>query len=115
MSNQPSNQPSNEGTREDFQTKIIIKAWQDENFKQELLSNPKAVFERESGIKAPDGMQVTILEESPLHYYMVLPVKPSCDESEELSEEALEAIAGGWYFVRSGEGAWVAGSGGSAC
>ena len=105
-----SNQPSNEGTRVHFEAKIITKAWQDENFKQELLRNPKEVFERESGTKAPEGLQVTILEETPLHYYMVLPVKPNLDESEELSEEALEAIAGGWYFIRSGGGGWIVGS-----
>ncbi|MEH2002624.1 MAG: NHLP leader peptide family RiPP precursor [Nostoc sp.] len=102
------NQPSNEGNRVHFETKIITKAWQDENFKQELLMNPKEVFERESGTKAPEGLQVTILEETPLHYYMVLPVKPNLDESEELSEEALEAVAGG-YFISDGTGRWIAG------
>ncbi|MHC5939181.1 NHLP leader peptide family RiPP precursor [Nostoc sp.] len=107
-------QPSNEGSRVHFETKIITKAWQDENFKQELLRNPKEVFERESGTKAPEGMQLTILEEKPLHYYIVLPAKPNLDESEELSEEALEAIAGGWYFVTGGGGHYVAGSTGEA-
>ncbi len=103
-----SNQPSNEETRVHFESKIITKAWQDGNFKQELLINPKEVFERESGTKAPEGLQITILEETPLHYYMVLPVKPNLGESEELSEEALEAVAGG-YFIKSRDGAWIAG------
>jgi len=30
-------------TREELQAKLIAKAWQDESFKQELLSNPTAV------------------------------------------------------------------------
>jgi hypothetical protein len=104
-------QPSNEGSRATFEAKIIAKAWQNEDFKQELLRNTKEVFERESGTPAPEGMTVTVLEESALHYYMVLPEKPNLEESEELSEEALEAIAGGIYFVRGRRGAWIIGSG----
>jgi Nitrile hydratase, alpha chain len=104
-------QPSSEGTRASFEARMIAKAWQDESFKQELIRNPKEVFERESGTPAPEGMTVTILEESSQHYYMVLPEKPVLDESEELSEEALQAIAGGaWYVIRGGNGGWIAGS-----
>jgi hypothetical protein len=94
---------------EEFAAKIIAKAWVDENFKQELLNDPLAVFERESGKKAPDGMQVTVLEESPLHYYLILPIKPSLEVSQEPTEEALEEIALGWYAIKSGD-RWVAGS-----
>ncbi|MFB2982832.1 hypothetical protein [Microseira sp. BLCC-F43] len=36
-------------TRFEFERKLIERALEDETFKQELLSNPKAVYARESG------------------------------------------------------------------
>jgi len=101
-------QPSEGMTRADFEAQLVAKAWQDENFKRELISNPKAVFERELGQKAPEGIEVTVVEETPTHMYMVLPVKPSAvEDSEELSEEALEAVAGG-RLVNLVKNGWVA-------
>lgn len=100
-----STQPSQGMTRADFEAQLVARAWQDENFKQELLSNPKAVFERQLGQTAPAGVEITVVEETPNHIYMVLPAKPSAIEgSEELSDEALEAVAGGVGVVLIGWG-----------
>ncbi len=100
-----SDQTSQLQSRQEFESQLVIKAWQDEAFKQELISNPKAVYEREFGKKAPEGFEITIVEEEPNHIYMVLPVKPSLESSEELSEEALEAVAGGSGHVVGG--GWI--------
>ncbi|MBO3462768.1 NHLP leader peptide family RiPP precursor [Aetokthonos hydrillicola Thurmond2011] len=74
---------------------IISKAWVDENFKQEVLSNPKAVIARELNTQIPDGVEVKVLEETPTTYYLSLPMKPSVSAEGELSDQELEAVAGG--------------------
>ncbi len=83
---------SNSLTRQEIEGQIIARAWQDESFKQELLRDPLATFAKE-GINLPDGLEVKVVEESSNLFYLVLPTKPS--NTEELSSEELEAIAGG--------------------
>ncbi len=97
--------------RSEVQKKIIAKAWEDEAFKQELLSNPKAVLQRELNINLPDSISVNILEETADTSYLVLPQKPSdqlaadigdievteVGAEGELSDEELEAVAGGGF------------------
>jgi hypothetical protein len=95
--------PSQARTKAELEAQIVAKAWQDENFKQELLSNPKAVLEREMGQKSPADFELTVVEETSNHMYIVLPMKPSnIKDSQELSEEALETVAGGLNLVKNG-------------
>ncbi|HLO48407.1 MAG TPA: NHLP leader peptide family RiPP precursor [Kamptonema sp.] len=82
-------------TREELQAKLIAKAWEDESFKQELLSNPTAVVAREMGLDNIPGITIQIVEETPTTYYLVLPSKPTTNDTEELSDAELEAVAGG--------------------
>jgi hypothetical protein len=56
-----------------------------------LIANPKVVA-AEYGMPIPAGLQVTVVENTPDKIYVVLPSKP--DEAM-LSEEQLEAVAGG--------------------
>lgn len=81
-------------TRKDIETQLIAKAWKDEAYKQQLLNNSKAVIEQEFGVQLPDEVNVQVLEENPTSLYFVLPMRPDLSRSE-LSEEQLEAIAGG--------------------
>lgn len=46
------------------EAKLIVKAWVDETFKQELLVNPKAVYERELGIKISENLKIEVVEET---------------------------------------------------
>jgi hypothetical protein len=69
---------------------LVAKAWQDAAFKQRLLADPVGVL-REHGIDLPSGMEVKAVEETDTMRYMILPAKPP----EEISDEALSAVAGG--------------------
>jgi hypothetical protein len=81
-------------TRQDIEARIIAKAWKDEAYKQELLTNPKAAIEREFGVEFPADVNVQVLEENSTSLHFVLPMSPVAI-AKELSEEQLEAIAGG--------------------
>ena len=81
-------------TRKDIEARIIAKAWKDESYRQELLANPKAIFEQEFGIEFPTEINVEVLEETPTSLNFVLPMRPELLR-QELNEEELELIAGG--------------------
>ena len=70
--------------------KIIAKAWRDPAFKAELIANPAAALKAE-GIDVPAGMAVTVVENTDKLFHLVLPPVPT----DELSEDDLEAVAGG--------------------
>lgn len=86
--------------RREFESELIAKVWKDEAFKQELISNSKAVYARELGQQLPENLTIRVMEETSDTIYLALPTSPQV--SEELSDEALEAVAGGWHFVTSG-------------
>ena len=80
--------------RKEMEAEIIAKAWKDEGYKKELLSNPKKVIGREFRITFPEQTNVQVLEENLSTLYFVLPMRPDLSAAE-LSEEQLEMIAGG--------------------
>ncbi len=84
--------------RQELEAKFIAKAWEDEKFKQDLINDPKGTYAKAMGAPLPANIEVRVLEETPTTYYLVIPANP--EVSEELSDEALEAVAGG--YVGSG-------------
>lgn len=63
-------------TGKDLEAEIIAKAWEDERFRQELLSNPKKAIAKRLGAKLTESLEVRVVQETPNNLYLVLPVKP---------------------------------------
>ena len=71
---------------------IVARAWRDEAFKQQLLSNPKAVL-TEAGMSVADDVALQVVQDTPTLRHLVLPVAPA--DSSTLSEAELALVAGG--------------------
>ena len=67
---------------------IIQKAWEDAEFKKQLLANPKAAVKEAFGVDVPDTIDVEVVEESANKYYLVLPQSPQEVTSANNSEGA---------------------------
>ena len=85
-------------TWQEFQNGLMVRALKDEIFRKQLLSNPKSVVEKEmgkfkEGAKLPDTLEVKVFEQPENALYLVLPTI-----SDELSDEALDKVAGGGFF-----------------
>ncbi len=72
---------------------LIAKCWADEAFKQKLLADPAATLKAE-GIEIPPGVTVQALENTAQQFTLVIPPKP-----DELSDEALDGVAGGAWCI----------------
>src|SRR5512136_869182 len=83
-------------TREFVEGELATKAWKDEAFMKALKANPKATIAKEYGVQIPDNVEVEVIEETPNKLYLRLPPNPA---SMELSDEQLEAVAGGECIV----------------
>ena len=81
--------------RQQLEQSLIEKAMNDEAFRNELITNPKEIIEKETGMKLPESFNVKVLEEDAQSFYLVLPnqVKPGTED--ELSEAELEMVSGG--------------------
>ncbi len=75
--------------RQDY-AKVVARAWSDEAFKAQLLSDPAAAL-KEVGVAVPEGVEVKVVENTATLFHLVLPPRPD----EELSDEALDKVAGG--------------------
>lgn len=77
--------------------KIITRAWEDEAFKQELVSNPAKAIEKLFGQPLDlKGKKIVAVDQTdPSTFYINVPANP---DNVELTEAELEAVAGGFKF-----------------
>jgi Nitrile hydratase, alpha chain len=80
--------------RQELEAGLLARAVKDDAFRRALLDDPKGTLERELGVRLPAGVRLTVLEETATRRYLVLPPDP-LRPAGELSEEELEAVAGG--------------------
>jgi hypothetical protein len=81
---------------------ISLRAYAEPTFRKSLLANPKSTIESIIGSALPSNVKVSIIEESDNHLHIVIP-QASTDE---LSEDQLSAVAGGFLDAK-GEGSAV--------
>lgn len=73
------------GVQEREWQKIVAEAWADPEFKQRLLSDPRAVL-AERGILLDDDIEVKVVESETPVRYLWLPPKPDGEDEVEVLE-----------------------------
>ena len=61
------------GSRAEIERTLVQRSLQDDAFRQRLLADPKATVEQELETQLPEGVEVTVVEESEQTIYLVLP------------------------------------------
>ena len=83
------------GGRAEIERTLVQRSLEDEEFRQRLLDDPKGTVEQELGTPLPEGVEVRVVEESADTIYLVLPSASPVGDGGELSDQDLEAVAGG--------------------
>jgi hypothetical protein len=79
----------------DYELDIIVRAWRDEEFRLQLLKNPKKSIEDEFHISIPQDMNIFVHEEDEMNLHLIVPSLPSNFAANELSDEELKDVIGG--------------------
>ena len=88
-------QASGGASRPELERRLIDRSLQDESFRQRLLDDPKGTIEHDLGSRLPESIEVRVVEESADTIYLVLPSASPTGQGGELSDQELDAVAGG--------------------
>ncbi|MFZ5352249.1 MAG: NHLP leader peptide family RiPP precursor [Bacillota bacterium] len=79
--------------RNEIQEKLIKKAWEDAEFKKELMANPKAAIEKVMQITLPADIKIEVVEETESKMFLVLPADPAKTKNlaNDFEEKGFEA------------------------
>jgi hypothetical protein len=83
-------------TRQEIAARVVRRAMEDDAFRARLVADADAAIADEIGGPIPDGLKVTVLEETDDEMYLMLP--QSKVETAELADEELDRAAGGGIF-----------------
>jgi hypothetical protein len=84
------------GGRAEIEGRLIQRSLEDDAFRRRLLEDTRAAMEEELGTRLPEGVEVRAVEEMADTIYLVLPNASAAGETAELSDQELEAVAGGY-------------------
>ena len=71
---------------------VAAKSWVDDAFRELLMKNPKKALASVFKFEVSDDFEIKIFEETASSLVIVIPEKAG----EELSDDQLEKVAGGW-------------------
>ena len=78
---------------------VVNKAWDDAQFKSELIANPKSAIQSATGLSVPADIKIVVNDQTNEEtVYLNIPPKPEFDNME-LTDEQLEKVAGGEVFL----------------
>jgi Nitrile hydratase, alpha chain len=86
------------GSRAEMERRLIEKSLQHESFRQRLLDDPKGTIEQELETQLRESIEVRVVEESAQTIYLVLPSASPVGQGGELSDQELDAVAGGFSY-----------------
>jgi hypothetical protein len=78
-----------------MERRLIERSLQADVFRQQLLADPRAIIERETGTQLPEDLRVVAVEEAADTIYLVLPSTSPVGEGGKLADQELEAVTGG--------------------
>ena len=82
--------------RQNLEQHLMEKAMKDDVFRNQLMNDPKGTIERETSMKLPDKIKITVLEENQQYLYLVIPSVEGTNQTGELNEQELMSVSGGF-------------------
>ena len=82
--------------RQSAEWRLLERAWKDQEFREQLLRDPKGAVRHELGIELPPGLEIEVVEETAQKLVLVVPHRRDAAPPHALSASELENVAGGW-------------------